>query len=229
MKIEIQRSASAGPSAGPRDHLLPDAQALPGLPSTTGSACSEEPSSTISGTSLARALVASSFIVSNEPRNSRFRHGVTRQDSATLPRGDHLFLYSPYWKDKRISGGEVVYSPEYALGSPVPPVPPMPSSAELSSMSLGSGRMRRRSTSSIGDILTPQSEDIPSTPGTPNLRHKRTISLTRLPKEQIAMKRFSRISEASSPAPSPTTPGVTGIYDDTSKTNRLSQAHSTSG
>ena len=123
----------------------------------------------------------------------------------------------------------MVYSPEYALGSPVPPVPPMPSSAELSSMSLGSGRMRRRSTSSIGDILTPQSEDIPSIPGTPNLRHKRTISLTRLPKEQIAMKRFSRISEASSPAPSPTTPGVTGIYDDTSKTNRLSQAHSTSG
>ena len=88
-------------------------------------------SSAISGTTLARALIANSFILSNDNRRNRYRSGNTlpRQDSATLPgANDTGLLISPYWRDRRISGGGIVHSPESGIDSRVPPVPPLPPS-----------------------------------------------------------------------------------------------------
>lgn len=82
--------------------------------------------STISGTTLARALLGSSFIFpgpgeDTSRRSSRYRSGMTtltRQDSATLPRSDDPLIYSPWHDIKRSDDG-------------IPPVPPVPSDAEL--------------------------------------------------------------------------------------------------
>ena len=64
--------------------------------------------SSISGTTLARALIGSSFVLSStERRGSRHRSGVARQDSATLPRGSFFLSDS-------------------VSSSPIPPVPPVP-------------------------------------------------------------------------------------------------------
>ena len=64
--------------------------------------------SSISGTTIARALIASSFVLSScECRSSQRRSGLVRHDSATLPCGS-FFL-----SDSRSS-------------SPIPPVPPVP-------------------------------------------------------------------------------------------------------
>ncbi|GJE93400.1 hypothetical protein PsYK624_095590 [Phanerochaete sordida] len=115
-------------------------------------------SSAVSGTTLARALV-SSYILSpsssfTTPSPSgqtyaRQRGHLARQDSATLPRGELPFTFnrkslrsskgslapssrvpSTYWRDRRISGDQiVVMSPEERGGwgeGDVPPVPPVP-------------------------------------------------------------------------------------------------------
>ncbi|KAF8558606.1 hypothetical protein OG21DRAFT_1493826 [Imleria badia] len=64
--------------------------------------------SSISGTTLARALIGSSFVLSScERRGSRRRSGVARQDSATLPRASFFLSDS-------------------GSSSPIPPVPPVP-------------------------------------------------------------------------------------------------------
>lgn len=172
-------------------------------------------SSAVSGTTLARDL--GSFIISGNSRDSRYRCTLTRQDSATLPKGEHPFINgnSPYWRDKRISNGEVVVSPEFALGSPIPPVPPIPSSAELSAMAVTSAtsskRDSRRRNSIAGEEIVTAQED--QTEVCENVteqasRHRRANSLSRISKDQAAInpKRFSKISEASTP---PTTPAKT--------------------
>lgn len=90
--------------------------------------------SAMSGTTLARALIANSFILSNDARVSRYRSGMSvniRQDSATLPRGENPFLNSPYWRDKRISSGDIILTPNSGRNSSVPPVPPLPSGSCL--------------------------------------------------------------------------------------------------
>ena len=92
-------------------------------------------SSAISGTTLARALIANSFILSYD-RHGRNRYrssgNLTRQDSATLPgANDDGLVISPYWRDRRISGGEIMHRPDSGLESCIPPVPPIP--ANLSS------------------------------------------------------------------------------------------------
>ncbi|KAJ7628573.1 hypothetical protein FB45DRAFT_1004140 [Roridomyces roridus] len=73
--------------------------------------------SAVSGTTLARALIGDSFVLSAD-RSSRYRSGgsvLTRSDSATLPRGEHPYV---------LSG---VFSPGLdSSGLPVPPVPQMP-------------------------------------------------------------------------------------------------------
>jgi hypothetical protein len=86
------------------------------------SAISGDDMSSVSGTTLARALIGNSFVLSNDHRLSRNRTGLTRTDSTTLPRHS-----STYWSDKRVSGGEVVVDPD----SSIPPVPPVP--ADLTS------------------------------------------------------------------------------------------------
>lgn len=87
-------------------------------------------SSAISGTTLARALIANSFILSNDhPGRNKYRSAghLARHDSATLPgTNEDGLLISPYWRDRRISGGEIVCSPESGIDSCIPPVPPVP-------------------------------------------------------------------------------------------------------
>ncbi|KAF9078438.1 hypothetical protein BDP27DRAFT_1412427 [Rhodocollybia butyracea] len=54
--------------------------------------------SAVSGTTLARALIGNSFVLSSDDRTSRYRSGgsvLTRTDSATLPHDENPFLYSP--------------------------------------------------------------------------------------------------------------------------------------
>ncbi|PPQ66428.1 hypothetical protein CVT24_007194 [Panaeolus cyanescens] len=69
--------------------------------------------SAVSGTTLARALFANSFLLSSDSRSSRYRSGtagLTRTDSTTLPRGDYHLIYD---------------------GFPISPdAPPIPSNAE---------------------------------------------------------------------------------------------------
>jgi hypothetical protein len=87
-------------------------------------------SSAISGTTIARALIANSFILSNDnPAGNRYRSGgyIVRQDSATLPgANENALLISPYWRDRRISGGGIVHSPDSGVDPCIPPVPPIP-------------------------------------------------------------------------------------------------------
>ncbi|KAF8452672.1 hypothetical protein L210DRAFT_3639154 [Boletus edulis BED1] len=98
-----------GYSAVPSRALPPETSQLNanGASGSSPSASMLDDLSAISGTTLARTLIASSFVLSSERRSSRHRSGVVRQDSATLPRGS-FFL-----SDSRSS-------------SPIPPVPPVP-------------------------------------------------------------------------------------------------------
>ncbi|KAG6811623.1 hypothetical protein H0H92_006587 [Tricholoma furcatifolium] len=81
-------------------------------------------SSAISGTTIARALMANSFILSSDTRQSRYRSGastLTRTDSATLPMGEYAMLHSPYLRDR--ASMEFALSPGSAPSVPVPPIP----------------------------------------------------------------------------------------------------------
>lgn len=85
-------------------------------PPQSHSQISSPASSAVSGTTLARALISNTFVLSIDTRDSRkYRSGVstlTRTDSATLPMGDYPFL-------------------PWNSGADIPPVPQMPSEAEL--------------------------------------------------------------------------------------------------
>ena len=97
-------------------------------PSRPVSQISTSASSVMSGATLARAIMANSFVLSDF-RTSGYRSGfstLTRTDSATLPNGDYPFLNSPYWRE-RFSIGDSLLSPRSA---PPPPVPPVPENAE---------------------------------------------------------------------------------------------------
>ncbi|KAF8955059.1 hypothetical protein BDZ97DRAFT_1861760 [Flammula alnicola] len=74
-------------------------------------------SSAISGTTLARALMSNTFVLSSDNRSSRYRSGIvglTRSDSTTLPRGEHNF-------------GAAYNNDRFSIG---PDAPPIPSNAE---------------------------------------------------------------------------------------------------
>ncbi|KIM92215.1 hypothetical protein PILCRDRAFT_810237 [Piloderma croceum F 1598] len=127
-KVQLQRSAQT------------DLQGITATTDTTAQLPQDSPSSAenvsaISGTSLARALMANSFILSSDIHGLRYRSGLStggiRQDSATLPRGEYAFLNSPYWRDKRISGGDIILTPEAGRTSFLPPIPRMPSASSL--------------------------------------------------------------------------------------------------
>ncbi|KAF8634379.1 hypothetical protein AX15_000949 [Amanita polypyramis BW_CC] len=88
-------------------------------------------SSAVSGTTLARALISNTFVLSIDTRDARkYRSGastfttLTRTDSATLPMGDN-----PFTRDRRFS--EEGAPPWATNPEDIPPVPPMPSEAEL--------------------------------------------------------------------------------------------------
>ncbi|KAG5635629.1 hypothetical protein H0H81_010576 [Sphagnurus paluster] len=84
-------------------------------------------SSGVSGTTLARALLANTFILSRETRASRYRSGgstLTRIDSATLPWGDFSLPHSPHWRER--ASLESTLSPGFTSQN----LPPIPANAE---------------------------------------------------------------------------------------------------
>ncbi|KAK0194424.1 hypothetical protein F5146DRAFT_436361 [Armillaria mellea] len=115
-KVQLIRSASAS-----------DRRSRP-----TSQISSIEELSAISGSTLARALMANSFVLSSDTRLSRHRSGASslvRTDSATLPRGEHPFLNSPVIRDRTLSWGSQFSSSLSPASSEV--VPPIPFNAEL--------------------------------------------------------------------------------------------------
>ena len=136
-KVQIQRSASTNHSGLKETGALfptmthdPSNALQPGTAHPSSAVSLNDDSSAISGTTLARALIANSFVLSNDnPSRSRYKSGgnLARHDSATLPGVNETgLLISPYWRDRRISGGEIVCSPDSGVESRTPPVPPIP-------------------------------------------------------------------------------------------------------
>ncbi|CDO77439.1 hypothetical protein BN946_scf184857.g46 [Trametes cinnabarina] len=197
-KIKVQSSADG--SANTNTSVPPPLPSKNSGPPSPTSALTDDISSAISGTSLARAF-ATSFILSNESRASKYKSGITRQDSATLPRGEHPLNSSPYGRERRASSGD----PGSARSSSVPPVPQLPSRAELG-LSMDNTSLDKSQRNSVALVL----ESGESNQLVPPLTLKRSMSTGRLRREQsTSMPPISPISEASSPAPSvPETPGA---------------------
>src|SRR5882762_9914132 len=193
---------------------------------------STENMSATSGTTLARALIANSFILSDDARTSRYRSGTStgtaRQDSATLPPGEYPFLNSPYWRDKRISGGDIILSPQSGRNSVVPPVPRIPSITSLrlkrsksarSSAAIASIQEKdgRRSGTDLSRRASSSSLRSPRLSGSGLIPRTRPSSLSGT-NDRPASHRISLIEEVSSPAPS--TPSTSYQGDTKSPNNR---------
>ncbi|PIL29065.1 hypothetical protein GSI_09113 [Ganoderma sinense ZZ0214-1] len=209
-KIRVQRSAEEGNdvTSGEIPPPLPTKSSRPSSPS---SSVTDDMSSAVSGTSLARALVVNSFILSSESRASKYKSGGGRQDSATLPRGEHPLINSPYTRERGASSG----SPGSARSSSVPPVPRLPSRAELGLSMDSTGLHRRNSVEVVLDSADRESFD-----PAPQLR--RPKSAGRLRREQsMNMPPISPISEAPSPAPS-----TSDAHMLTSQMNSSASSHS---
>ena len=243
-KIHIQRSASAGASAGGHTHLpVPGAHSNgPSRPASPNSVGTDDLSSSVSGTTLARALV-NSFIVTNDSRQSRYRSGITRQDSATLPRGEH-----PFHRFGRRNSSD---SPESTL---IPPVPPLPSSAELSARGLDSGKSsgrmldseksgsKRNSMTSALENRASSAELPYAQEGGASTTRRNSIGNIKGDQPPTVFSPISPITEQPSPAPSTHTPtfdvlvngngrGDSGSLSKASSVRRstnLSEAHTAS-
>ncbi|KAI0767447.1 hypothetical protein C8Q74DRAFT_1370231 [Fomes fomentarius] len=179
-KVRVQRSSPEDVTDSSIPPPLPTKGSRPPSPS---SALTDDMSSAISG------LHMNSFIL-NDSRGSKYKSGgMTRQDSATLPRGEHPLHNSTYLRERRASVG----SPGSTRSSSVPPVPRVPSPSKRNSVTL---------------VL--ESGDSIQLEAAPQLR--RPKSTGRLRREQtMSMPPISPISEASSPAPSlPNTPVIIG-------------------
>ncbi|KAH7883081.1 hypothetical protein F5I97DRAFT_175864 [Phlebopus sp. FC_14] len=192
-------NVQVGHSAATTDGLPPQTSKFfvkEALPNVLPSPVSSEDMSAVSGTTLARALIANSFVLSSsEHRVSRHRSGIARQDSATLPRGDH-------WRDRPISRGEI-FRPESGRTSPVPPVPPMPAGVLLE-------RHSQRSSDIVDELQklgSPESRPINSAPSTVSEYPSSASSYAASPEPVMyssVSHRISRILEV--PSPAPTTP-----------------------
>ncbi|KAI0074610.1 hypothetical protein K474DRAFT_1677001 [Panus rudis PR-1116 ss-1] len=208
-RVRVHRSPSVGALTAPQFRSGKDSNAPSRNASRPNSSYSDDISSAVSGTTLAREMLAEFTFGAGGVRDSRFRQTLTRQDSATLPKGER-FRSSSYWKNRRISNGEIVTSPEYALDSPVPPIPPIPSSAELSALASGTSlrsARRRHSIVGIESVVSTDALDSGNLADSEDvMKPRRSGSLTQVSREIHQIKRLSRvsrISEGSSPAPSP--------------------------
>ena len=139
--IRVPNVALHGPKVQIHNHpgSLSASATGQGIGTSSASSMSTDDISSVSGTTIARALIANSFVLSSDVRRSCQSHGLSnmlaRQDSATLPRGENPFLNSPYWRDKRISGGDIILIPGTSRNSVALPIPPIPSNSNLAIMS----------------------------------------------------------------------------------------------
>ena len=122
-------------------------------------------SSAVSGTTLARQLMGNGFVLSSDNRSSRYRSGfsgLTRSDSATLPKGEHPFL-----RDDSFSlDPDAPPIPENAESCYVPPKTPRTS--ESRSQRRKFYLKRRSSTGSLYSRTTqPDYEALPASPPLP--------------------------------------------------------------
>ncbi|KAG1847844.1 hypothetical protein DFJ58DRAFT_477393 [Suillus subalutaceus] len=112
---EVEVSPTKAPTRRPTVNAESSGMNQQPFPTTSPpSPMDSENMSAISGSTLARALIRNSFILSSSDRGSRYRSGMARQDSATLPSSDHLLMEIARARD---SGGDSI----------VPPVPSLPS------------------------------------------------------------------------------------------------------
>ncbi|KAG2361088.1 hypothetical protein BDR07DRAFT_1410817 [Suillus spraguei] len=176
---EVEIAPTKTPTRRPTASSESSGTNLQPFPSTSPpSPMDSENMSALSGTTLARALIANSFILSSSDRGSRYRSGMARQDSATLPRGDHLLT-------------EIALARNSGRNSIVPPVPPLPSGSgvlllDQSEMSAVPDEEQK----SPDTTVPPLSE---ASYGSPDIIMHSGLS-----------RRISRISEV--PSPAPTTP-----------------------
>ncbi|KAJ8486807.1 hypothetical protein ONZ45_g14546 [Pleurotus djamor] len=202
------------------------------------SIASTEPSSAVSGTSLARALFANTFVLSGN-QTSRYRSGVSasfaRQDSATLPRGEHPLMSSPFFGDRGDQFGSPIMIPG-GTGVTLPP----PSSYRPSTADSMHRRMPKRSGPDLRDRPKTAPGKRMSAKSLPNratqdVDHVTTaLELPTLPDEMTAerpsssaspdraSRRISRISEATSSAPNTPDPVTQPQPKETEQTSEQS-------
>lgn len=146
----------------------------------------EYPTSAVSGTSLARALIGNSFVLSSDERASRYRSGgsvLTRTDSATLPRDENPFFYSPSYGNT--PDHSLVPLPSNADSVYIPPRNPRRLSDRL-----GEAKRKRQSTGSL--LLRNESE------GETLLVRSNSTGTRPVSSPEQQARRISRISEADS-------------------------------
>ncbi|PBK84645.1 hypothetical protein ARMGADRAFT_1088114 [Armillaria gallica] len=141
MSMMYKRTASRAPAPTPikiptlhgaKVQLIRSTSASDRRSRPTSQISSIEELSAVSGSTLARALMANSFVLSSDTRLSRHRSGASslvRTDSATLPRGEHPFMNSPVIQDRTLSWGSQFSSSLSPASSEA--VPPIPFNAEL--------------------------------------------------------------------------------------------------
>lgn len=147
----------------------------------------EYSASAVSGTTLARALIGNSFVLSSDERASRYRSGgsvLTRTDSATLPRDENPFFYSPSYGNTP-DHHSLVPLPSNADSVYIPPTNPR----RLSDL-LGEAKRKRQSTGSL--LLRNDSE------GEPSLVRSNSTGTRPVSSPEQQSRRISRISEADS-------------------------------
>ncbi|EIW79735.1 hypothetical protein CONPUDRAFT_166449 [Coniophora puteana RWD-64-598 SS2] len=194
--LPVARSNSTIPEHPPREgvarrNTLPSRQPSP--------ISSSDDASAVSGTTLARALIANAFTLSSgDTRSSRYKATMTRQDSATLPRGEQPTANSPYWRDRRISGGEIVLDYESQTGPIVPPVPPVPPGAGAIFLDQKRGASvadKRHSDSQV------KAQRLVLTPPPPSNGHDLAFVSTRETSTYVETTNLAQIPELPSPVP----------------------------
>ncbi|KDQ56869.1 hypothetical protein JAAARDRAFT_79263 [Jaapia argillacea MUCL 33604] len=83
-----------------------------------------DPRSSVSSQSSACSLLTNSFVLtSSDHPSSSHRSALAREDSATLPRDEHLRIPLAYHRERTVSEGEGIQASRLGMIPPVPPVP----------------------------------------------------------------------------------------------------------